>query len=157
MKTSELFHLSRCSEESILERAMLILEDRVVKDKFMIQSPDILRQYLKVKIGSLQHEEFHAVYLDTQNQVIDCVAVFRGTISQTSVYPREIVKQALSYNASAVIFAHNHPSGLVTPSEADRNITQELQKALKLVDVRVLDHMVIAGVTAYSFAEHGLI
>jgi DNA repair protein RadC len=97
------------------------------------------------------------LFLDNQNGLIECLELFRGTLTQTAVYPREILKCALARNAASVIFAHNHPSGQLVPSQADRDITELLQKALKLVDVRVLDHFIVSGAGLYSFAENGLI
>ena len=104
-----------------------------------------------------EHEVFVCVFLDSQNRVIACEELFRGTLAQTSVYPREVVKAALAHNAAAVIFAHNHPSGVAEPSRADELLTQALKQALALVDVKVLDHFVVAGAGAVSFAERGLL
>jgi DNA repair protein RadC len=100
---------------------------------------------------------FLSVLLDAQNRVLACEELFRGTLTQTSVYPREVVKCALAHNAAAVIFAHNHPSGVAEPSHADQVLTQSLKQALALVDIKVLDHFSVAGGTSLSFAERGLI
>jgi DNA repair protein RadC len=97
------------------------------------------------------------IFLDSQHRVIDCEELFRGTLAQTSVYPREVVKEALARNSAAVIFAHNHPSGVAEPSRADELLTQSLKQALALVDIRTLDHFVVAGPQVVSFAERGLI
>jgi DNA repair protein RadC len=100
---------------------------------------------------------FACLFLDNQNRVIQLIELFRGTIDSTSVYPREVAKQALHHNAAAVIFAHNHPSGIAEPSLADKHITEKLKQALALFDIRVLDHFIIGDGQPYSFAEHGLI
>jgi DNA repair protein RadC len=120
-----------------------------------LASPAAVRDYLRLQLGQLPHEVFVAVFLDAQNRVIDSEELFRGTLTQTSVYPREVVKRALHHNAGALILAHNHPSGVAEPSQADRWLTEQLKTALALVDVRVLDHFVIAGDRSLSFAERG--
>ena len=123
----------------------------------VMDSPQALRDWLKLRCAGLEHEIFIALYLDAQHRLIADVEVFRGTLTQTSVYPREIVKQALGHNAAAVAFAHNHPSGLTEPSRADEFLTLNLKTALGLVDVRVLDHFVVAADGLVSFAERGLL
>ncbi|MFK7888926.1 MAG: DNA repair protein RadC [Gammaproteobacteria bacterium] len=115
------------------------------------------RAFLHAQLRDREHEVFCCVYLDNRNRVIEFVEVFRGTIDGASVYPREIVKQALSYNAAHVIFAHNHPSGVAEPSAADERITRRLQRALALVDIRVLDHIVVGDAGCVSLAERGLL
>jgi len=105
----------------------------------------------------LQHEVFTALFLDAQNRLIEDEDLFRGTLTQTSVYPREVVRRALHHNAAAVIFAHNHPSGVAEPSRADELLTRTLRDALALVDIRVLDHVIVAGAASVSFAERGLL
>lgn len=123
-----------------------------------LSAPGAVRDYLRLRLSGLAHETFVVMTLDAQNRLIDSVELFRGTLTQTSVYPREVVKLALQRNAAAVIFAHNHPSGLAEPSRADEILTRELKQALALVDVRVLDHFIVAGTSApLSFAERGLI
>ena len=122
-----------------------------------LSSPQTVRDYLRLKLQGKDHEVFVAVFLDAQNRVLDVEELFRGTLTQTSVFPREIVKRALYYNAAAVIFAHNHPSGVAEPSRADEALTQTLKHTLALVDVKVLDHFVVGGDTAMSFAERGLL
>ena len=119
--------------------------------------PSAVTDYLKVHFAGREYESFVVLYLDAQNCLIEVEELFRGTLTQTSVYPREVVKSALRFNAAAVMLSHNHPSGSVTPSRADEYLTQTLKAALALVDVRVLDHLVIAGNTSLSFAERGLI
>nr|PKM38197.1 MAG: DNA repair protein [Gammaproteobacteria bacterium HGW-Gammaproteobacteria-10] len=121
-----------------------------------LDSPDKARDLIKLKLAPYEHEVFLCLFLDNQHKVIACEELFRGTIDSASVYPREVVKAALQHNAAAVIFAHNHPSGVAEPSVADKAITEKLKQALSLIDVRVLDHF-IAGETVYSFAEQGLI
>jgi len=123
----------------------------------VLSSPQVVRDFLQVKLGALQHEVFAVLMLDAQNRVIEYVELFRGSVSQTSVYPREVVKESLARNAAALILVHNHPSGVAEPSRADELLTQTLKTALSLVDVRVLDHMVVAGTDQVSFAERGLL
>jgi DNA repair protein RadC len=118
-------------------------------------SPELVRQYLRLSMGRQQHESFHVLFLDVKNRLLACEELFRGTLTHTSVYPREVVKAALARNAASVMLAHNHPSGSPEPSEADLLLTRALVQALALVDVRVLDHFVVAGAQVHSFAEHG--
>ena len=123
-----------------------------------LADPATVKDYLRLQLAGLPHEIFVVLLLDSQNRLIDSVELFRGTLSQTSVYPREVVKLALQRNAAAVVFAHNHPSGVAEPSSADEVLTRTLKGALALVDVRVLDHFIVAGTeTPLSFAERGLI
>ena len=122
-----------------------------------LSSPQTVRDYLRLKLQGREHEVFVGVFLDAQNRVLHVEELFRGTLTQTSVFPREIVKQALHCNAAAVIFAHNHPSGVAEPSRADEALTQTLKHTLALVDVKVLDHFVVGGDSAMSFAERGLL
>lgn len=128
-----------------------------LKQGDLLTSPGAVRDYLRLAIGARPHEVFICIWLDAQHRVIQFDEPFRGTLTQTSVYPREIVKTALARNAAAVIFAHNHPSGVAQPSQADEMLTRNLRDALALVDVRVLDHFVVAGNQAMSFAERGLL
>ena len=120
-------------------------------------SPDAVKQFLQLHLASRDHEVFAVLFLDAQNRLIEMREVFRGTLTQTSVYPREIVKLALQLHAAAVVLAHNHPSGTVQPSRADEALTQTLKSALALVDVRVLDHVIVAPGDALSMAEKGLL
>jgi DNA repair protein RadC len=121
-------------------------------------TPAAVRDWLRLRMGSLPHEVFVVLWLDAQNRLIADEELFRGTLTQTSIYPREVVKQALARNAAAVIFAHNHPSGIAEPSHADNLLTQALKQALALVDVRVIDHFIVAGnAPPLSFAERGLL
>lgn len=125
--------------------------------KDVLSSPRQVRDYLCLKLGGLNREVFLVLFMDAQNRIIADEEMFSGTLTQTSVYPREVVKRALHHNAASVIFAHNHPSGLTVPSKADESLTAELKKALALIDVRVLDHFIIAGNDTSSFAEMGLL
>jgi len=142
--------------DEVLKAARQVMSRRVRRGSAMT-SPLVVREYLHTKLAELPHEVFATLLLDTQNRLIEYVELFRGTLSQTSVYPREVVKVALAKNAAAMILAHNHPSGIAEPSRADELLTQTLKQALSLVDVRVLDHFVVAGENDLSFAERGLI
>lgn len=142
--------------QASLEMARRHMEEMLKKGD-AITSPTITRTYLTSRLRGYAHEVFACLFLDNQHRVIEYEELFRGTIDGASVYPREVVKRALGLNTAAVIFAHNHPSGIAEPSEADKHITQRLKQALNLIDVRVLDHFIIGEGPAYSFAEHGLI
>lgn len=122
-----------------------------------LSSPNAVRDYLRLRLSRLEHEAFFVILLDAQNQVIVAEEMFRGTLTQTSVFPREIVKAALRHNAASILLAHNHPSGVAEPSHADEMLTTALKAALALVDVRVLDHFIVAGTGILSFAERGLL
>lgn len=128
-----------------------------IKGKDSLNSPQVVRDFLKMYFVGREYESFVAIFLDAQHRVIVAEELFKGTLTQTSVYPREVVKASLKHNAAAVIFAHNHPSGVTEPSQSDRMLTDALKQALVLVDVRVLDHFVVAGNQTMSFAERGLI
>jgi DNA repair protein RadC len=129
-----------------------------MKRRDMLGSPGAVRDWLRLKLGSLPQEVFGALWLDAQNRLIGWEELSRGTLTQTSVYPREVVKRALANNAAAVILAHNHPSGFAEPSTADELLTRNLKEALALVDVRLLDHFIVAGQSPpLSFAERGLV
>ena len=142
--------------EEVLAHARRVLSYRVRRGATMT-SPQAVKDHLRLVIGTLDHEVFQVLFLDAQHRLIASEEMFRGTLSQTSVYPREVVKRALLLNAAAVILAHNHPSGMAEPSRADEYLTQTLKSALQMVDVRVLDHMVVGGADVCSFAERGLI
>ncbi len=122
-----------------------------------LSSPQAVKDYLRLSLGNLQHEVFVVLFMDARNRLLAADQMFQGTLTQTSVYPREVVKRALTHNAAAVILAHNHPSGASEPSQADRYLTESLKQALALVDVQVLDHIIVAGRSAHSFAERGLL
>lgn len=146
------------SARQIVELAIKVLEESAVYRTETASNPGAVRLYLQLRLAGLEHEEFHAIWLDAQNRVIASEALFSGSLTQTSVYPREVVKAALSHNAAACIFAHNHPSGVSDPSRADKLLTYSLKEALALIDVRVLDHFIVAGTSSpLSFAEHGLL
>jgi DNA repair protein RadC len=146
-------HRKLLAAQELVRRALR--EDLQRRD--VLSSPLAVRDYLRLIFAAKQHEVFVGIFLDAQNRVIESEEMFRGTLTQTSVYPREIVKAVLKHNAASVIFARNHPSGIAEPSHADELLTQSLKQALALVDVKVLDHFVIAGNSALSFAERGLL
>ena len=139
-----------------IELARRLLREEVTHGS-ALTSPEAVRDYLRLTLAALPHEAFVVLFLDSQHRLLSADELFRGTLAQTSVYPREIVKAALAHNAAAVIFAHNHPSGVAEPSRADELLTQALKQALALVDIRTLDHFVVAGHRVVSFAERGLL
>lgn len=142
--------------QAVLELSRRILRERLERGP-ALSSPQAARDYLRLRLQDRPHEVFGAMFLNAQNQVLAVEELFRGTLTQTSVYPREVVKRALAHNAAAVIFAHNHPSGIAEPSRSDEALTAALRQALALVDVKVLDHFVIGAGSAMSFAERGLL
>jgi DNA repair protein RadC len=145
------------AEDKIIARGLTILAGRLRADREVFASPTTMRQYCQLRLGSLNHEVFAVLFLDVQNRLIEYRQMFRGTLTQTSVYPREVVKESLELNAAAVVLVHNHPSGSVKPSRADEALTQTLKAALALVDVRVLDHVIVSSVETLSMAECGLV
>ncbi|KXJ45904.1 DNA repair protein RadC [Marinobacter sp. Hex_13] len=149
------FTLSQ-AEQAIIDQAISILESKINTAE-NISSPASAAQYLRLNFAMLEHEVFAVLWLNNKHSVIDLEVMFRGTIDAAAVYPREVVKAALAKNASAAILCHNHPSGSVEPSEADKAITRRLIEALTLVDVRVIDHMVVGTEGYTSFAERGLL
>ena len=142
--------------EQILEEARRVIDLKTQRGE-AFTSPELVKEYLITKLAGFEHEVFAALFLDAKHQLIQYVEMFRGSIDSASVYPREVVKEALHHNAAAVIFAHNHPSGNPEPSQADKTLTQRLKEALMLVEVRSLDHIVVGGRQTVSFAERGLI
>lgn len=144
------------NDDQIVARALRVL-DKQMQTRDSLTSPAAVRSFLKLCIGQLEREVFYCVFLDAQNRVIAHEQLFAGTLTQTSVYPREVVKTSLRHNAAAVIFAHNHPSGVCEPSVQDQALTRTLTEALALVDVKVLDHFICSGGNILSFAERGLI
>ena len=145
------------SLQAVLEMARRHLREELDRSN-ALTSPELTRRYLISTLRAYPYEVFACLLLDNQHRVIQFIELFRGTIDGASVYRREVVKIALDHNAAAMIFAHNHPSGVAEPSEADKFITQRLKQALGLLDIRVLDHFIIGdGLNAYSFAEHGLL
>ena len=147
-KTAELSAMVELVRRSLAE---------VAAERDALQSPQAVRDYLRLALAARPYEVFVGLFLDSQNRLLAAEELFRGTLAQTSVYPREVVKAALSHNAAAMIFAHNHPSGVAEPSRADELLTQALKQALSLVDVRTLDHFVVAGGKLVSLAERGLV
>lgn len=143
-------------EDRAIYRALKLLEKRLREPGAVLSSPQQVRDYLRLLLGGEDREVFSVLFLDAQNRAIEVETLFYGTLTQTNVYPREVVKRALHHNAAAVIFAHNHPSGKAEPSNADQILTLALKNALALVDVRALDHFIVAGNTTLSFAERGL-
>lgn len=147
--------------KAALLTAVLELARRALREQMRagvaLTAPGAVRDYLRLTLGGRAHEAFLCLYLDAQHRVLGVEELSRGTLTQTSVYPREVVKAALAANAAAVIFAHNHPSGVAQPSQADELLTRQLKEALALVDIRVLDHFIVAGNQALSFAERGLL
>lgn len=141
---------------AVLEIARRALATQL-KARPVFDSPQAVKDYLRLQLAELPHEVFGVLFLDAQNRMLSFEELFRGTLTQTSVYPREVVKRALGNNAAAVILAHNHPSGVAEPSRADEHLTQTLRSALGLVDVRVLDHLVVGRAEVVSFAERGLL
>lgn len=137
----------------LARRYQLVRLRRLVR----IDNPRVAEDYLQLRLSHLGHEVFVCLFLDNQHGLIDVEEVSRGTIDGASVYPREVVKRCLSMNAAAVIFAHNHPSGIAEPSQADQRLTKRLQQALSMVDIRVLDHLVVGDGATVSFAERGLL
>ncbi len=167
---SEIFEVQPTSESAVCEARYLAqpvvhaakeLFGRALRERLQcgsaLTSPQIVKDYLASRIGNLPHEVFVVLLLDTQNRLIHYEELFRGTLHQTSVYPREVVKCALAYNAASAIFAHNHPSGVTEPSGADEHLTDSLKQALGLVGVKVLDHVIVAGDATMSFAERSLL
>jgi DNA repair protein RadC len=140
--------------QAVMELARRAIAEEI-KSGDALSSPQAVKQYLQLMLSNRPYESFAVLFVDVRNRLIAAEELFRGTLTHTSVYPREVVKSALAHNAASIILAHNHPSGNVEPSAADRNLTQALKQALSLVDIRVLDHFIVAGKQVYSFAEHG--
>ncbi|MBY0467851.1 MAG: DNA repair protein RadC [Burkholderiaceae bacterium] len=146
----------RAEITAVMELARRSLAQQLAR-RTVLSSPQQVKDFLRLQLAHEQHEVFAVMFLDVQNQLLQFEPMFRGTLSQTSVYPREVVKRALALQASAVILAHNHPSGIAEPSRADEFLTQSLKQALALIDVRVIDHLVVGAEQAISFAERGLL
>lgn len=142
-------------DEAVIQQAIDILASRLRAPGAALASPKDVKAYLTLQTAELEHEVFGCLFVDVKNRLIECKTLFRGTLQQTSVYPREVVREALGCNASGAILFHNHPSGNPEPSEADRLLTSHLKQALALIDVRALDHVIVAGLQTYSFAERG--
>jgi DNA repair protein RadC len=146
----------RAELAAVIEMARRALAQRLA-DAPVFDAPAAVKQFVALALGARQHEVFSVLFLDSQHRLLQHDEMFRGTLTQTSVYPREVVRRALELNSAAVIFAHNHPSGAAEPSRADEFLTQSLKSALQLVDVRVLDHLVVGRGQVVSFAERGLL
>jgi DNA repair protein RadC len=142
--------------QAVLEMSRRYLNEEIA-GRDVLTSPESTRQYLRARLRNLQHEVFACLFLDNRHRVIEYKELFRGTIDGASVHPREVVREAMRANAAAVIFAHNHPSGVAEPSQSDLRITQRLKDALALLDVRVLDHFIVGEGGGTSFAERGLL
>lgn len=138
-------------DQELLSRALAVLTKRLRGD--VLSSPDAFKQYLRLRLGGLGYEMFGVVFLDAQQSVIAIEEMFRGTLTQTSVYPREVAMRALRHNAACLVIFHNHPAGISEPSRADVSLTETLKKSLELVDVRLLDHIVVAAASATSMAS----
>lgn len=145
------------TEKEIISNAVQILESRLQKPSHFITATEDAKTYLKLLLSELEYESFRVLFLDNQHGVLETKEMFKGTINHSAVYPREVVKAALNFNAAAVILTHNHPSGHCEPSNADIAITERLKQAMGLIDIRVLDHIVVGGNNCYSFTENGLI
>ena len=143
-------------DDATIRAALEILSRRLRKPGQLISSPADLRQYARLRWAALEHEMFSVVFLDNRHRVIVVEELFRGTIDGAAVYPREVLKACLRHNASAVVIIHNHPSGIAEPSRADELITARLKEALSMVDIRLLDHLIVAGTDTVSLAERGL-
>lgn len=141
---------------AVVEIARRGLAQRL-SDRPVFESPAAVKDFVALQLGELPHESFAALFLDAQHRLIAIETLFNGTLTQTAVYPREVVRRAMAHNAAAVILAHNHPSGVAEPSRADEHLTEALKKALALVDIRVLDHLVVGREAIVSFAERGLL
>ena len=148
--------MNRVEEDRLIYDALDILQKRF-QDRTVLDSPESVRDYLTVWLTEREQECFVALFLDTRHQVLGMKTMFRGTLDGATVYPREVVQEALRYNAGAVIFCHNHPSGVTEPSLADQAITRRLKEALGTIDIRVLDHFIVGGGDCVSMAERGMI
>lgn len=156
MLAEEHGHYEAVSDEAVIAAALRILSRQLVRGGVM-GNPRIVREYFAMRFAGLEHEVFACLYLDARNRVIACEDLFRGTIDASIVHVREVVKQVLAHNAAAVIFAHNHPSGVPEPSWSDELITRRLKDVLAIIDVRVLDHLIVAGAAIESMAQRGLL
>ena len=144
-------------DAGIVEQAKKILERKLRSPGHAMANPALAKDFLRMHFAGIEAEHFVVLFLDVKNRLIEAETMFTGTLTSTSVYPREVVKRALYHNAACVMLAHNHPSGEPEPSQADHLLTRTLQQALALVDIRILDHFIVAGVQVHSFAEHGQI
>jgi len=145
------------SDNDIISRALEILQARLRQPGVLLDSPVTARDYLRLRLANQPYESFVCLMVDTQMRIIEINELFRGTIDQTAVYPREVVVAALKANARSVIFSHNHPSGVAEPSTNDRQLTKTLKAALETVGITVLDHVIVAGTSTLSFSERGIL
>ncbi len=145
------------SDDWIIQQAIALLEQRIFKAGPLLEQPQAVKDYLRLKLVAEPNEVFAIVFMNSQHRVLAYEPMFKGTLDSTAVYPRVVVQRALELNAGAVIFSHQHPSGCTEPSNADRVLTDRLKAALALIDVRVLDHIIVGQGTPYSFAESGLL
>lgn len=145
------------NENQVIAQALSILEARIAEPGAAINSPNDVKNYVALQLAERNAEVFAVLFLSTRNTVIAFEELFQGTIDGASVYPREVIRAIFKHNAAAVILVHNHPSGLPSPSEADKRLTEKFSQILAVVEVRVLDHLIVGGVSTYSFSEHGLL
>lgn len=143
-------------EQGIIDQSIAIIASHYKREDLFASSPEVVKKFCQLKLGSLDHEVFGCLFLDSQNRLIKFVEMFRGTVGQSAVYPREIVKEGLLHNAAAIIFTHNHPSGDTGPSAADIELTKRLYKTLSFVEIKTLDHIIVSKIGSYSFSEKGL-
>jgi len=144
-------------EQSLINQAIQLIESKAAKTDLIISSATVVKSYCQLKMGLEERENFAVLFLNTQNELISYSTLFKGTIDQAAVYPREIAKKALDLNAKSLILAHNHPSGSLEPSSADVQITKKIVSALSLLDIQILDHVIVSPRGAISFAEKGLL
>ncbi len=152
----KIYRLNKIEKKSLIALALAVLQERH-KPGVLLPNPNETRDYLRLRLGDCKAEVFGCLFLDSQHRVIETAELFQGTVDGAAVYPRVVVQQALALNAAAIMFFHNHPSGVAEPSHADEAITKRLKNALALVDIRVLDHFVVAAGESVSFAERGLL
>lgn len=143
------------TDQQTIRVALILLERQLREPGAPFTSSNAVRDWLRLQLASLEREEFTVLFLDNQHRLVAHETLFTGTINHTQVHPREVVKSGLRYNAAAAVLAHNHPSGEAEPSQADRQVTMRIQRALELVDIRLLDHLVVGGMEITSFAERG--
>lgn len=154
---TKVLRLSKKAEDAVLLQAFDILDKRMNKARCLLSEPSTVKDYLKLKLSRLEYEVFGVLFLDVKNKLIANRVMFNGTLTHTSVYPREVVKLALHLNACSVVIYHNHPSGDVKPSPGDLILTKSLTASLAMVDVKLVDHIVVAALSTFSFAEGGLL
>ena len=145
------------SEDATIKLALVILSGRLKEPGDKFDSPRAVKEYLTLKLGTVEREVFGCMFMNTRNELVAYEELFYGTVDGAAVHPREVVKAAMRYNAASVFLFHNHPSQTTDPSEADKTITKRLNEALALIDVRVLDHLIVGGMNVLSFAEEGLL